>query len=83
MTKEEKASREKGIRRLCEVLKVAWGHICDDFLTLQCGEPSIDPDKIDTLLKKRGVLKEDEESIRECLDRVYGKGIGELAESLI
>ena len=83
MTKEDKNRREEGIHRLCEVLNVGWGYICDDFLTLQCGEPTIDPIKMDTLLKKRRLLKEDEESIRECLDRLYGKEIGELAESLI
>lgn len=83
MTKEEKTEREKGIRRLCKALNVGLGYVCDDFLTIKCGEPSIDPEKIETLLKKRNQLKIDEESIRECLDRVYGKEIGELAESLI
>lgn len=83
MTKDEKTERENGIFRLCNVLNVGWGFVCDDFLTLKCGEPSIDPEKIETLLKKRGYLKEDGESIRGCLDRVYGKRIGELAESLI
>ena len=83
MKTEEKKRREGGIRHLCTVLNVGMGHICDDFLTLQCGEPSVDPEKVERLLKKRGLLREEEESIRECLDRVYGKRIGDLAESLI
>ena len=83
MTKEEKKRREEGVRHLCTVLNVGMGHICDEFLTLQCGEPSIDPDKIDKLLKRRNAIRENEESIRECLDRLYGKHIGELAESLL
>ena len=83
MTKDEKERRKNGVRLLCEVLNIGQGYICDDFLTLQCGEPSLDPCKLEKLLKKRGLLKEEEESIRECLDRVYGKEIGELAESLI
>ena len=83
MTKDEKSLRAEGISRLSKAFNVGWGYICDDFLTLQCGEPSVDPEKIERLLKKRGLLKEEEESIRECLDRVFGKRIGELAESLI
>ena len=107
MTIEEKKRRAEGVRRLCKVLNVGQGYICDAFLTLGCGEPSckvlnvgqgyicdafltlgcgepsVDPFKLERLLKSRSVYREDEESIRECLERVYGKEIADLAESLL
>lgn len=83
MTKEEISIRSSNLSRLCNVLDVGFGWICDVFLTLQCGEPSIDPEKIERLLKHRGYLKDGEESIRECLERMYGKEIADLVESLI
>lgn len=83
MTKDERTRRERGIKRLCKILNVGPAFICDHLLTLAAGEPSIDPSKMETLLKMRGLLKENVESIKECLARQFGKDIAELAESLI
>lgn len=83
MSEEEIERRKKGVNYLCQVIGVAPMYICDEFLTLWCGEPSVDPSKIEEVLRRKGVYRENIESVGMCLRRLYGKKIAALAYSLI
>lgn len=85
MVDEEKKRRADGIHRLANLLGCpSPSYISDAFLSL-CLVPSLDP----VLLKKWLVRTNKyhpemcDESIEECIGRVYGKQWADLAKSLI
>lgn len=82
--KAEQERREAGADRLCRILGVSRGFIFDPLLTIVGNLPSLDPTRLEKWLIKTGRMENDsDESIRECLERHYGKHVADLAESLI
>lgn len=86
MEDEEKKRRADGIRRLANRLgcpSPSW--ISDAFLSLAIGEPSLDPILLEKWLVKTNKYNPEmcDESIDECMGRVYGKEWADLAKSLI
>lgn len=81
-----KENREDGLRRLANRLgcpSPSW--ISDAFSTLVLGEPSLSPTLLEKWLVKTNKYHPEkcDESIEECLTRVYGTEWAELAKSLI
>ena len=82
--KAEQERREAGAEELCRILGVARGFIFYPLLSIVGNLPSLDPTRLEKWLVKFGRMENDsEESIRECLERHYGKYVADLAESLI
>lgn len=77
-----KRRRTEDADRLCKALGTSKMFLFDPLMSFALGYPCIYPEYIERFLAARGHLK-DGESIRECLERVYGKDVAELAESLI
>lgn len=82
MNDDEKKRREDDCDRLCKVLGTSKAYIFDLLITKVCGYPCLHPEYLEKWLKERHMINEDE-SIRESLERNYGKEIADLAESLI
>ena len=83
LTNEQRAD---GLRRLANRLgcpSPSW--ISDSFLSLALGEPSLSPTLLEKWLVKTNKYHPEmcDESIDECMTRVYGKGWEDLAKSLI
>ena len=86
MVDEEKKRRADGIRRLANRLGCpSPSYISDAFLSLALGEPSLDPILLEKWLVRTNKYHPEmcDESIEECMVRVYGKGWADLAKSLI
>lgn len=83
MTKEELHSeverRERGIDEVCSRLQSARAFLCDPETYVII--PSLDPVQMERLLLNRHLLF-DGESIRDCIERLYGKVLADLIESL-
>ena len=83
LTKEQ---RDDGLRRLANRLgcpSPAW--ISDAFFSLVMDEPSLSPTLLEKWLVKTNKYNTEkrDESIEECMTRVYGKEWATLAKSLI
>lgn len=81
-TADIKARRERDADRLCSVLHTSRAYIFDMLISFAMDMPCLHPQNLERLLCKRGEMVDDE-SIRDCLERRYGKEIADLAESLI
>lgn len=83
LTKEQRAD---GLRRLANRIgcpSPSW--ISDAFLSLGLGEPSLSPPLLEKWLVRTNKYHPEmgDESIDECMTRVYGKEWADLAKSLI
>ena len=80
----ERQRREQGMREVCRRLGTTRACVCDPLLTLGLGMPSIDPILLEKWLVMHGKygVREDE-SIREALERNYGRDFAALVGSLI
>ena len=74
--------RNESCDRLCRTLGTSKAFICDLMLSKLCGYPCLDPQNLERWLRLHHKM-EGEESIREAIEREYGKEIADLAESLI
>ena len=86
MTAEEKAERADGVRRLANRLGCpSPSYISDPFLSLALGYPSVNPIYLEKWLVRIHKYEpwEEKESIRECIERLYGKEWADLAGRLI
>ena len=78
--------RAVGIRRLADRLGITNPNmICDILLWKMAGQHHLDPTLLEQWLVKTGKYHPEmcDESLRECMIRVYGKECADLAESLI
>ena len=79
----EKRRREDGIARVCRTLHTTKMMICDPLLSIGLGSPSIDPSLLEKWLVKHGKYGgADGESIRDAIEKHYGKKTADLIESL-
>ena len=83
MTAQEIADRNAGIDRLCRILGAGRAYICDAFLWFTLGEPSLNPEQLEHWLEKHGKGPKEGESLRDAIEKHYGKETADLAESLI
>ncbi len=68
---------------MCRTLHTTKMMICDPLLSLGLGSPSIDPSLLEKWLVKHGKYSgEDGESIRDAIEKHYGKKTADLIESL-
>lgn len=80
----ERNRRESGIKTLCRNLHTTRMYICCPLLSIGLGIPSVDPNLLEKLLKKRGLYRDEEgTSIRDCLVENFGEETAALAESLL
>ena len=77
--KAERKRREKGIGRVCSVLRTTKAMICDPFLSCCFDAPSINPMLLEKWLSKMGKRGE---SIRDAIEKHYGEELADLIDSL-
>ena len=86
MFDEAKKRRAEGIRSLANLLGCpSPSYISDAFLSLALGEPSLDPILLEKWLVRTNKYHPEmcDESIEECMERVYGREWADLARRLI
>lgn len=80
----EQRRREEGVARVCKKLHTTKMMICDPPLSIGLGSPSIDPLLLEKWLVKHGKYSGgDGESIRDAVEKHYGRDTADLIESLI
>lgn len=79
---DEKNRREEACNMLCKTLGTSRAFICDLLLSKISGYPCLDPQNLERWLRQHHKMDGDE-SIRDAMEREYGKEITDLAESLI
>lgn len=68
---------------MCRILHTTKMMICDPMLSFGLGQSSIDPTLLEKWLMKHGKYKgEDGESIRDAIEKHYGKDAADLIDSL-
>lgn len=82
---EDAKRRADGLRKLANKLGcVSPMYICDVWTWQMMGEPCLNPILLEKwLAKKYHYDTEGDESIKDCMERLFGKKWADLAESLI
>ena len=80
--KSECKRREEACNRLCKTLCTSRAFICDLLLSKISGYPCLDPQNLERWLRQHHKMGGDE-SIREAMEREFGKEITDLVERLI